>query len=96
MSCHAFKSAILAKGPPVIAPNLANVGSRHTIGAGLYPNDDHHLARWIKNSPLMKPGSKMQTMGKGMINPETGKSDAMSTFSDAQIADIVAYLRTLK
>ena len=95
-TCHSFTSAIQAKGPPIIAPNLSHIASRHTIGAGLYPNDDHHLARWIKNSPLMKPGSKMQTMGKGMINPETGKTDAMSIVTDAQIADIIAYLRSLK
>ena len=39
---------------------------------------------------------KMMTMGKGMLNPLTGKPDAMGMLSDQQIADIVAYLQALK
>ena len=93
-SCHSFSPKI--SNLPLPGPNLTHIGSRHTIGAGLYPNDAQHLARWIKNSPAMKPGSKMQTLGKGMMNPLTGKTDAMSMFSDQQIADIVAYLQALK
>lgn len=94
-ACHSFSPKIMEK-IPTIGPNLTHIGSRHTIAAGLYPNDAQHLARWIKNSGLMKPGSKMATLGKGQINPGTGKADAMGMFTDAQIADIVAYLQALK
>jgi cytochrome c oxidase subunit 2 len=95
-ACHQFSSK-LQPGLPIIAPNLTHIGSRHTIGAGLYPNDDRHLARWIKNSPHMKPGSLMKVMGKGQLDPEGRKGlTDMAMYSDAQIADIVAYLRLLK
>jgi cytochrome c oxidase subunit 2 len=94
-ACHAFSPKIMEKIPS-IGPNLTHIGSRHTIGAGLYPNDSRHLALWIKNSGLMKPGSKMATLGKGQINPSTGKPDPLGMFTDAQIADIVAYLQALK
>jgi cytochrome c oxidase subunit 2 len=77
----------------VLGPNLTHVGSRTTIGAGLYRNDAQHLAAWIKNSPAMKPGSKMPPQGKGLRDPATG---APGFYEDAQIADLVAYLRALK
>ena len=77
----------------ILGPNLTHVGSRTTIGAGLYRNDAEHLAAWIKNSPAMKPGSKMPPQGKGLRDPTTG---AAGFYDDAQIADLVAYLRALK
>jgi cytochrome c oxidase subunit 2 len=78
-------------------PNLTHVGSRLTIGGGLFPNDDAHMARWIKNSGLMKPGSKMPTLGAGETNPMTKTVvPAAAGLTDQQITDIVAYLRLLK
>ena len=83
----------------IIGPNLTHVGSRTTIAAGLYPNDPQHLARWIKNANEMKAGVAMPTFGigeydpvnlKGLVKPTTGG------FTDQQIADIVAYLSSLK
>ena len=47
------------------------------------------MARWIKNSRLIKPGSLMNPMGKG-------QPDAMAALDDQQIADVVAYLQALK
>jgi cytochrome c553 len=44
---------------------------------------------WIKDARLMKPGSIMPPMGKGL--PE-----AMGAFDDQQIADLAAYLSSLK
>jgi cytochrome c oxidase subunit 2 len=79
----------------VTGPNLTHVGTRNTIGAGLYPNDAKHLALWIKNARLMKPGVIMPTIGKDQIDPQTGNK-GMSLLTDQQIADIVAYLRALK
>ena len=75
---------------------LASFGSRLTIGAGLFPNDAKHLALWIKNARLMKPGVTMPTIGKGQIDPQLKKVSPMGMLTDQQIADIVAYLRALK
>ncbi|MBC8085621.1 MAG: cytochrome c oxidase subunit II [Phycisphaerae bacterium] len=95
-ACHAFTSNAMPYAVDVLAPNLTHIGSRHTIASGLYPNDARHLARWIKNSGHMKPGSKMTPFGKGQIDGNTGKPSGMGLYTDAQIADIVAYLQALK
>ena len=83
-ACHAVQG--VATG--IVGPNLTHVGSRTSIGAGLFPNDARHLALWIKNSPAMKPGSKMPAFGKSAQVP-TG-------LDDQQIADLAAYLLSLK
>ena len=44
----------------------------------------------------MKPGVIMPTIGKGQIDPATGKPTIIGNLTDQQIADIVAYLRALK
>jgi cytochrome c oxidase subunit 2 len=79
----------------VIGPNLTHIATRTTIGAATYPNDPQHLARWIKNDEAMKPGSIMPVLGEGQYDP---RMHAMSPYklTDKQIADIVAYLQTLK
>jgi cytochrome c oxidase subunit 2 len=78
-----------------VGPNLTHVGSRTTIAAGLFPNDAQHLARWIKNAPLMKPGILMPTIGAGEYD-NVRKMKSAVNLTDQQIADIVAYLQTLK
>jgi cytochrome c oxidase subunit 2 len=77
-------------------PNLAHIASRHTLASGLFPNDAAHLARWIKNARRMKPGSLMWTLGENEIDPATKKPTVTGKLTDAEIADIVAYLRALK
>jgi cytochrome c oxidase subunit 2 len=85
-----------------IGPELTHIASRHTIGAGLFPNDPPHLARWIKNAGRMKPqhgsGLRMATLGVGETDPVTKATITRSLggLTDQQIADIVAYLRTLR
>jgi len=79
----------------IIGPNLTHIASRSTIAAGLYPNDARHLARWIKNAPRMKPGILMPPLGTGQVDPKNG-AKAAASLTDQQIADIVAYLQTLK
>jgi cytochrome c oxidase subunit 2 len=79
-----------------VGPNLTHLASRTSIGAGLFPNDAKHLALWIKNARMMKPGITMPTLGKGQYDPELKKVSPLGTLTDAQIADIVAYLRSLK
>ncbi|MDB4907635.1 MAG: ctaC [Gemmatimonadetes bacterium] len=93
IGCHAIKGVPSAMGN--IGPNLTHVGSRLTLAAGLYAMDAKHLARWIKNAPVMKPGVIMPTLGVGQYNPVT-KSKMTVGLDDQQIADIVAYLLTLK
>ncbi len=93
LGCHAIKGNPMMNGQ--IGPNLTHVGSRSTIAGGLYPNDAMHLARWIKNARLMKPGVIMPTLGQGQYDPIL-KARMTTGLSDQQIADIVAYLRALQ
>jgi cytochrome c oxidase subunit 2 len=91
IACHTVQGV----SPGVIGPNLTHVGSRTTIGGGLYPNDLKHLAMWIKDAPMMKPGVIMPAMGKDA--PQVpGAPPKMGQYTDQQIADIAAYLSSLK
>jgi cytochrome c oxidase subunit 2 len=76
-----------------VGPSLTHFATRSTLGAGIYPNDTRHLTAWIANAPLMKPGITMPVFGKGQIHP---KSQQRGALEPQQIADIVAYLQTLK
>jgi cytochrome c oxidase subunit II len=91
--CHTISGTYMMAQ---IGPNLTHVGSRNTIAAGLFPNDAKHLALWIKNARMMKPGITMPTLGKGQIDPTTKTVPMTAVLTDLQIADIVAYLRVLK
>jgi cytochrome c oxidase subunit 2 len=94
IGCHKIRGNPSSMG--IIGPDLTHVASRHTIAGGLFPNDAQHLARWIKNARAMKPGSLMQTLGKGLQDPILKMTVTAGGLTDEQIADIVAYLRTLK
>jgi cytochrome c oxidase subunit 2 len=93
LGCHSIKGNPMMIGN--IGPNLTHIATRTTIAAGLYPNDAQHLARWIKNAPAMKPGILMPTLGAGEYD-EVRKMKSAVNLTDQQIADIVAYLQTLK
>jgi cytochrome c oxidase subunit 2 len=93
VGCHAIRGNPVAMGR--IGPNLTHIGSRYTLAGAQYPNDTRHLARWIKNSRLMKPGSQMPTLGKGQVDPIT-KQKVPGGLDDQQIADVVAYLQALR
>jgi len=93
LACHAIKGNPMMIGN--IGPNLTHIATRTTIAAGLFPNDPRHLARWVKNAREMKPGVIMNTIGAGEYDPVL-KQTMKSGLSDQQIADIVAYLQTLK
>jgi cytochrome c oxidase subunit II len=88
IACHTVSGVPTAAG--VIGPNLTHVGSRTTIAGALYPNDQRHLELWIKNAPKMKPGSLMPLFGKA----EKGETPGL--YTDQQIADLAAYLSSLK
>ncbi len=93
LACHSVRGNPMMVG--IIGPNLTHIASRTTIGAGLFPNDAHHLALWIKNAREMKPGVTMYTIGHDQYDPVLHASMKAGLF-DPQIADIVAYLMTLK
>ncbi len=98
LTCHIIKGEGTAMGltdNSARGPNLTHYGSRHTFGGGLFTSDGPSLARWIKNAPHMKPGSIMPTLGAGEYNPVI-KQKMASGLDDRQIADIVAYLMSLK
>ncbi len=88
IACHTIRGVPTAQG--ILAPNLTHVGSRTTIAGGLYPNDLTHLELWIKNAPAMKPGSLMPLFGKAE------KGETPGVYTDQQIADLAAYLSSLK
>jgi cytochrome c oxidase subunit 2 len=88
IACHSVRGVPTAAG--IIGPNLTHVGSRTTIAGGLYPNDLRHLQLWIKNAPEMKPGSLMPLFGK------SEKGATPGVYTDQQIADLAAYLSSLK
>jgi cytochrome c oxidase subunit 2 len=100
IGCHRVRGNPSSLG--AIGPDLTHVGSRHTIGAGLFPNDARHLALWIKNARKMKPmalgSTTMPTLGLDQHDPllKTTVTKAMGGLTDQQIADIVAYLLSLK
>lgn len=93
IGCHAINGNPMALSQ--IGPNLTHLATRHTIGGGLFPNDAPTLARWIKNAKKMKPGALMNTIGVGEYDPIL-KGPVTAGLTDAQIADVVAYLRSLK
>jgi cytochrome c oxidase subunit 2 len=66
--------------PGVIGPDLTHLASRTTVAGAIYPNTPEALARWIEDPPARKPGTLMPKLGL--------RSD--------QIADLVAYLRSLE
>jgi cytochrome c oxidase subunit 2 len=94
IGCHMIRGNPSSVG--VVGPDLTHVGSRYTLAAGLYPNDARHLALWIKNSVKMKPGSLMGVLGKGEWNPMTKSPVDAGGLTDQEIADVVAYLQSLK
>ncbi|GLC27112.1 cytochrome c oxidase subunit II [Roseisolibacter agri] len=94
IGCHYINGNPMSAGK--IGPNLTHVGSRNTIGAGLFPNDARNLAYWIKNTRKMKPGVVMPTLGLNEYDPVTKMQVKAGGLTDQQIADIVAYLLALK
>jgi cytochrome c oxidase subunit 2 len=76
IGCHTMEDVPAARAH--LGPNLSHVGSRTTIGSGLFPNDTDHLRRWVANAPALKPGALMPPM----------------VLSDEDLDAIVAYLQS--
>jgi cytochrome c oxidase subunit 2 len=63
-----------------VGPSLTGFGARRTIAGGMLPNTPEHLARWLRDSPAVKPGSLMPH--QGLAEPE--------------VQALVAYLGSLR
>lgn len=63
-----------------LGPDLTHVASRTTLGAGSVINTRDHLARWIANAQVAKPGAQMPP----------------NDLSPDELNDLVAYLESLK
>ncbi|QDP20381.1 cytochrome c oxidase subunit II [Sphingomonas xanthus] len=77
-ACHAIDGTS-AKGRA--GPNLTNVATRRTLGAGIMPNNRGTLTGWVGDSQSIKPGNRMPSYDR--LEP-------------AQLKAITAYLETLK
>ena len=60
-------------------PDLTHFMSRQTLGAGVAPNNDANLKSWLRDPQELKPGCLMPAM----------------KLNDAQVGQIMAYLKTL-
>lgn len=57
--CHACHTIRGTEALGTIGPDLTHVGSRHTLAAGVLPNEPEEMARWIAHPDRTKPGVKM-------------------------------------
>lgn len=82
MSCHTVSGVEPLTDAPIQqpAPDLTHFGSRQTIAAGILPNTEEDLARWLRDPPDVKAGSKMPDYD----------------LTEDQIEALVEYLRSLE
>jgi cytochrome c oxidase subunit II len=78
--CHTVDGT---KAQGKVGPNLSNIGSRATVGAGILENDvaGKALHDWVRNAPSLKPGIVMPP------HPN---------LSDQELDQVVKYLQSLK
>lgn len=81
VACHALKGVSEANAGNIRNPDLTFLGNRTTVGGGIWDNKPEYLEAWIKNSPGMKPGSKMPPFPQ---------------LSDDDVKAIAAYLNSNK
>ncbi len=79
-SCHRIQGTPAAGA---VGPDLSYFGSRDTLGAGIWEGKEReaHIEPWIKHCAAVKPGCLMP---------------AYTDLSDADLADLKAYLLSLK
>ena len=77
---------------PVPAPNLTDLRTRQTLGAGLMDMSVQNLRKWLQNPDGVKPGNLMAQ--KAIIYRQgTQKGDI--NLSDDQVDGIIEYLLQL-
>ena len=55
-ACHTIRGTQAAG---VIGPDLTHVASRHSLAAGILPNEPEAMTRWIAETTGVKPGAHM-------------------------------------
>ncbi|GAA5514541.1 cytochrome c oxidase subunit 2 [Deinococcus carri] len=93
-ACHRVQGTPAAGAA---GPDLSFFGTRRTLGAGMWEGERARelLHPWIKHSPALKPGSLMPAYDGGTYTLN-GKTQKAGLLTDAQIDDVVAYLRSLR
>ncbi len=79
--CGACHTVLGTDARGVIGPDLSHIGSRETLGAGILPNTEATLARFIARPDAFKPGSKMP---------------AYAMLPDEELRSIAAWLKGLR
>ena len=77
------------EGVPAPGPNLTDLRTRHTLGAGITDLSAENLKSWIKNPEEMKPGNWMYE--KAAIY-----RDGDANLSDDDIDAVIEYLLNLR
>jgi len=77
INCHAVSGTPAAGS---FGPDLSHLMSRRTLGAGVIPNTEANLRRWIKEPQTVKPGNLMPNM----------------QLNEHELDQVVAYLASLK
>jgi cytochrome c oxidase subunit 2 len=77
ISCHSIRGVSVVGSA---APDLTHLASRKTLGAGILPNTEANLLRWLKNPQDVKPGCLMPNL----------------KLTDAQASALASYLETLQ
>ena len=78
IACHTIRGTD-ARGK--LGPDLTHVGSRHSIAAGILPNNRGTLESWVAATQELKPGRLMPSM---------------NLFSGEELHALAAYLESLK
>ncbi len=74
---------------PYPAPNLTHFASRTTLAAGILPNTDENLQKWLQNPNRVKPGNHMAQLAAAYNDPNL-------RLTDDNVSALVAYLRSLQ
>ncbi|MGH6885701.1 MAG: c-type cytochrome, partial [Geminicoccales bacterium] len=77
-ACHTIRGTS-ADGQ--LGPDLTHLGNRHSLAAGILPNNVGTIAGWIADAQHIKPGNKMPSF---------------NTFTGRELRAIAAYLASLK
>ncbi len=89
-TCHTINGTN-AKG--AIGPDLSLLGDRTTLGAGIMPNTTQNLEGWISDPRNYKA---LPQPGQAVTMPSFHLSSSDYKLTDQQIADLAAYLESLK
>ncbi len=82
----------LGGGPIFPGPNLSDLATRTTIGAGLLDLNRENLRTWLNNPDDVKPGTHMAELA--LIYQKN--SDGSTSLSPSEVSALIEYLLSLK